>query len=596
MKRILPILLLITCLPALTQTAGQTIMQPVVAGLQSSTNVNSLNNTYNAALFTGRDMGAQVNAASAKCITNTPCHVIIPPGSPYIFSTPIVMVGNETLECTNSSVISNDPAASADNQLIYSGTEIAITMNTNGNRVHGCSLRLSNTSATAGVLMGGYSNWAYDMSLEGGGTATKVVWISNIPGSTPGAEDNHLAHSRISRFVGKAIYLDHCNDCLVSDVTAYGLSGNTTSVTLTIDTGAGGAQIHHLTGGSSGLHGVVLQNTLGGTAPLYSFLDEVLSDIPSSDGWLFDRSLATYPISTTVLNSWSAGAGNGAAGIHISGGRGITFIGNKIRANSGDGVLIDGTAAGGLIFTGNIIIGNNAANIAGHSGIRVAGHIAGLTITGNVIGNSPEAGGHQAYAFSASTDIENVLFNSNNCSNNVTSCKNTRAITPYKLTAIGNSSQTEGYLPQVFPSQIEVGSQIAGSAVVMPYSGVGKTGFAGNLDFDGTNYNTRTDSASNGAFGLLGDWNNGTSCIYAIPTNTPASIQSIAAASISNYCVLQVSSTLVTSRKPLATPYIEPTLTTAPSGSCSAYPNGTLALSTDGHGTSCVSGTWTARW
>jgi hypothetical protein len=42
--------------------------------------------------------------------------------------------------------------------------------------------------------------------------------------------------------------------------------------------------------------------------------------------------------------------------------------------------------------------------------------------------------------------------------------------------------------------------------------------------------------------------------------------------------------------------YVKPQLATTPTGSCSTVSNGTLALSSDGHAASCVSGTWTSRW
>lgn len=41
---------------------------------------------------------------------------------------------------------------------------------------------------------------------------------------------------------------------------------------------------------------------------------------------------------------------------------------------------------------------------------------------------------------------------------------------------------------------------------------------------------------------------------------------------------------------------IQPSMSTAPTGSCSAFPNGTLAVALDGHASSCAGGTWASRW
>lgn len=44
------------------------------------------------------------------------------------------------------------------------------------------------------------------------------------------------------------------------------------------------------------------------------------------------------------------------------------------------------------------------------------------------------------------------------------------------------------------------------------------------------------------------------------------------------------------------TAMVIPTATTAPTGSCSSVPNGTIEPSLDGHMTSCSAGTWVSRW
>jgi hypothetical protein len=487
----------------------------------------------------GADIGAQVNASAKACIPNSPCHIAIPPGTNYTFTTPIIFVKDETLECSPSGSVDNSGSTSTPVQLSYVGSGIAVTMNQGGGRLVGCSLVLG-LSASEGIRIGGQSNQVQDTSVSGGGVATKLVHISGT-----GTEDNHVANSRIFNFVGSGVYVDHANDTFLTDDIAYGVAGNTTGVSLTIDSAAGGTAISNFSGGNSGAHGLVIKNSFkSDLPPMWIFASGVISDISASDGWLFDSSLGSANIGATFANSWSAGSRG--AGIRISGGS-MIYIGGgtRVRSNQLDGILIDSNKVVDLTIEGNKILGNNMSNVPGNSGIRVTAHVSGLIVTNNTIGNYPEVGGHQAYAFYSTSDIDNVNFSHNNCSNNTISCQNTAAITASKLTSVGNTSESESNLMNKFPSPIETITAGVGGAYLMPFSGSNLPGLGGNLYFDGTNYRTSTDGGSNGGFGLLGSYANGSSCIYSIPTKAPKDPQTISPVALDHYCALSIAPQLI---------------------------------------------------
>src|SRR5580700_8811526 len=84
------------------------------------------------------------------------------------------------------------------------------------------------------------------------------------------------------------------------------------------------------------------------------------SDLTSSDGFLFDSSLVSFPLHFACDNCWSAG--EGGAGIHISGGAEIAFSHAQIRTNANDGILIDGPLVKQVQITDSSIGGNNTSN------------------------------------------------------------------------------------------------------------------------------------------------------------------------------------------------------------------------------------------
>jgi hypothetical protein len=325
-------------------------------------------------------------------------------------------------------------------------------------RFIGCDLLLG-ASATTGIRIGGsgataYSNHIEDVDVRNGGTGTTLVKISCPSGA---CEDNHLINSRLSSFIGVGVELDHSNDTHLVNNTAYALAtSNATSISLLIDSAGAGVNVNGFIGGSSGLHGMVVQHTLGGGYPTFGFIQNFECDISSSDCIVFDSSLGSAPIGYILLNSWAAGSGG--AGIHISGGSNISIgAGTIVRVNALDGILIDGASVVNVQIQDSIIQGNNTSN-AGYSGISIANHPAGVIITGNHINDAPESGGYQQYALKANSDVEGLIFANNNCANNVVGCANTTAVNGGKLTYYGNINVVSGLSNErnYFPGGIQI--------------------------------------------------------------------------------------------------------------------------------------------
>jgi hypothetical protein len=80
----------------------------------------------------------------------------------------------------------------------------------------------------------------------------------------------------------------------------------------------------------------------------------------------------------------------------------------------------------------------------------------------------------------------------------------------------------------------------------MPYTGTGLLGLGGNLHFDGTNFHTLTDGVHNGGSAFLTDYSSGTTWIYSIPTNKPATGQTISPATLQTFAVVKITPKAVT--------------------------------------------------
>jgi hypothetical protein len=409
-----------------TAAFGQTSLPPAQDQTSPATPKDIV---LNARDFPGSDIGAQVNAASAQCRGNSVCHVVIPPSEPLILTTPIVMGDGEQLECSRSGYVGSGRGEIVA-QLEYPGEGIAVTMSGRGDSLVGCGLRLG-PSVAGGVWISGHSDRASQITVSGGGTATTLVRIS---GRNRDTEDAHLEDSRLVNFVGTGVEIDHANDTFLTHITAYGVPHNRTGRTLVIDSGAGGTNINDFVGGASGLHGLVIQNTLGGGGPTWIFAQNLQADCSMGSGWLFDATLGSSMVGATLLNSWSSGAGAcealvpGVPGIEIAGGVNIHIGGgSKIRANSGDGILVDGKGVNNLQIEGNLITGNGFCTQCGaamYSGVHITAPAHALQIVSNSIGNTFNDNENQLYGVDVEAGVAGLIIANNLCDDNRGGCLN----------------------------------------------------------------------------------------------------------------------------------------------------------------------------
>jgi hypothetical protein len=445
---------------------GQINLGEAVVRRMPDVNVSrNVNGILYADKFEGADIGAKVNAAAATCITGVPCHIVVAPHAQYSFSTSIVFVPNETVECSPSGSIQNNRAGDSQALLHYRGDGIAVTFSQDSNAAShwiGCDLLLDATAIT-GILMPGYGGYVIDAALRGGGTGTTLIHVSGTPAENihvrgNPTEDNHIERSRLGNFIGVGVAIDHANDTYLNELTVYGkASDNTTSVSLLVNDNAGGIIIDNFAGGSSGLHGLWIRHSMGGAYPKFLFANNFETDLASSDGWLFDSTLGSSNLDATFLNSWSAG--NGGAGVHIAGGTGIHIGGgSKIRCNRRDGILIDGPPQLGITVEDSFILGNNQSNLPNLSGIRIVNHPGPVTIIGNQIGNYPESGGHQKYALLTESDVEGLIFSNNSCWHNEVGCADVSSVVRSKVTYSGNMAEDQVPLPNYFPGTLTAGA------------------------------------------------------------------------------------------------------------------------------------------
>jgi hypothetical protein len=482
---------------------------PSFAGSPNACNLNSTKYIAGpcAAYWGGGDLGAQHNAAAATCVLNSTCHVVVFPGPQQTFSTPITFADNETMECVRSGILDNLGVNTATANLGYIGTGTAITMNARSGRFIGCDLLLS-SNANTGILMASGGGRIQDAGVRGGGPTTIMIHASGQVLGTVN-DDAEVVNSTINSYTGVAIACDFINDLRILNTSAVGIAGNTTGVMLLVDTQCTGLTVSDYFGYNAGKYGLWMRKTLSGLPPQSFFFRNMESDLTSSDGFLFDSTLVSFPLHFACDNCWSAG--EGGAGIHISGGAEIAFSHAQIRTNVNDGILIDGPLVEQVNISNSFIGGNNTAN-AGFNGISIRNHPAQVVIVGNEISDSTE-GGFQQYGLYAYSDVEGLVYSSNDCSLNIVGCANLGAVTTTKLTYFGNTNVVSGVSiePSYFTGNVSSGTGI--------FTGVGQVNI--------TVLSTPTNLANSpGAFGILSvrDQSSGGVGVFILDPNNGAQL------------------------------------------------------------------------
>lgn len=413
------------------------------ASFSGTVSAQSVNAVYNPLLAPGSTIDAQIAYVENNlCSPSGPCHILIPPGPELTFSNSINIGNFTTVECIPSQGMSATEVGASPPALNYTGSGMAINMTGVHSYFIGCSLRVG-SATTEGIHIFGYSDHVEHAYLMGGGSGTTLVHSTGYsPGSSNQNDDTHIENVSAFGYTGIGILIDHSNDTYLTNDEFGPAVGNTTSRTLVLDTAADGTYVTNFVGSNGGLNGLLVRNTIGssGPSPVWIFAHNFQSDCTTGgDGWLFDSSLGTSYIDAVFDNSWAAGAGvncstqavmtSAAAGVHISGGRGIWInSGSKIRANAADGVLMDSTNVSNVHIDGNDIRGNNwntsgRGNNSAYSGVRVAANSSQISVQGNWFGNV-ESAGDQSYGVNipSGVTVTGLNISGNLCNDNKIGC------------------------------------------------------------------------------------------------------------------------------------------------------------------------------
>lgn len=388
---------------------------------------SSLDGILYAADFPGGDIGAKVVAAVSTCPAG--CTILLPQGR-LDFSTPIVLTHGISLvgQGTGATVLN----------WVGASNVVPITVHyAMRSRMRNFALNRNNSQTTSPAIevLGAWdaqiediwctANWGVWQEYAG---FQSCIWITGTAQNS--SSMIRVSNSRLENYTGYAMKVDHAMDVHLSNIDAASYPDNTTVDGLIIDTDVGGMHVDQVSC-SYGRHCLVVQNTMGGTNPLWIYFNQFEADTTTGgDGILFDRSLGNYQVAAAFTNSWSGGAGtsdnpNGAVvtpsanGIRIDGGSRITWEG-RIRRNANNGILIASNTSSFIDIHDSSIYSNNVANNADGHGIYITGTSTHVGINGNDITNSLDYG-YQKYAIKvARVQADQLRVLNNDLNNNVT--------------------------------------------------------------------------------------------------------------------------------------------------------------------------------
>jgi hypothetical protein len=447
MKTIFALLLFTATLTAQVKITGPTLIQGAgnstfpgcstsgsngINCTGNSTISGLVNNKINVLLAPGADFPAQVAYAQANlCVSGQACSLWTPPNAAVTWSSGPVILSHQgtTLECAQSGVNGYYE------QLNYTGTGTAIIQSGVSTRITGCGLLLG-SSAAVGISQTGQYPYADHINISGGGTGTIMF-------QAVGAAGFHLSNFRFDQYTGTAFYCENINDGWITDGASYGVLQNTTSIGANIDSACNGLYVSNWVNGAAGLHGWYVHNTAnpGLGVPTWAKLVHPESDCAAGgDGMLFDASLGTGYLGWTIENVWTGGAGQtcqgssgsisapNSAGIHISGGTGITIHNGNIRANVGAGVLIDNAQVSSVTISDVLFSSNNWTPHYGvppgttHSQIEITAAAQSIAIHDNHFDNNETGYGYPAYGINVSSVAAGGYIGPESCSGQITGC------------------------------------------------------------------------------------------------------------------------------------------------------------------------------
>jgi hypothetical protein len=516
----------------------------------------SLNGAINPLLYAGSDLAAKTATAVAAvgCSSTVPCNFILPPSPQLSFSGTLTLTDAMTFSCTPAGESARQSAAQPPT-LNYTGSGTAVVINGARAQFNGCGLAMGN--ATTGILIENQNAQINNVYTIGGNVGSVLVEL--------GVSDNaQINQFTAFEFQGDGIWSHDNYDSTITNSLMYGYtiggaSGatNHTSRSLVIDSGTGGIHIKNFGGGNSGLHGIVVQDLHNpGHPPAQIFASDVISDCSYGDGLLFDSSLGVYPIVAEFDESWISAAGDSCNGtsirglttandVHISGGKGIHFIGGWFRSAANNPFLIDNSNAGDISISNAFLYGSNCFNNNTPStvaGVNVTANIDGLLVDGNTDGFAEHCG-HQGWGVLIGpglTSMNNVRIVNNDFYGNSVGTISAPAGFPMiqsgniNSTVFGTNTLFGGGPLGVWANYNRTNTWLSPFNVI---SGIG--GLSVNGYFDGTNFIFPSDGGSNG--GTLIGMNYGVSpsfTFYCVPNSgSPTVTQTIAPGSMSaNTC------------------------------------------------------------
>ena len=541
-----------------TWTAHQTFSAGLSGNVLNATTVTAqtVNGAVNPLSYAGSDIAAKTaNAVAALgCSSTFPCNFVLPPSPQMSFSGTLNLTDAMTFSCTPAGESARQSAAQPPT-LNYTGSGTAVAINGARAQFNGCGLAMGN--ATTGILLENQNSQINNVYIVGGAVGSVLVEL--------GVSDNaQINQFTAFEFQGDGIWSHDSYDSTITNSMMYGYtiggaSGatNHTSRSLVIDSGTGGIHIKNFGGGNSGLHGIVVQDLHNhGNPPVQIFASDVISDCSYGDGLLFDSSLGVSAIVAEFDETWISGAGDPCNGtsirglttannVHISGGKGIHFIGGWFRSAANNPFLIDNSNAGDISITNAFLYGGNCFNNNTPStvaGVNVAANIDGLLVDGNTDGFA-EYCGNQGWGVligSGLTSINNVRIVNNDFYGN--SVGTISAPAGFPLIQSGNlNSYIVGTQTLLGGGPLGIWNNVnRNNTWLLPFdttSGLG--GLSMNGYFDGTNFIFPSDSSSNG--GTLIGMNYGVSpsfTFYCVPNSgSPTVTQTIAPGSMSaNIC------------------------------------------------------------
>ncbi len=222
----------------------------------------------------------------------------------------------------------------------------------------------------------------------------------------------------------------------------------------------------------------------------------------------------------------------------------------------------------------------NIGTAAEADGIYVPNYVVQLNIHDNKVGNTPESGGILQWGVRVDRDDPGSLIHDNTVNDTAQGAVKTPAGILSYLAVHDNANAAVNQVTQQFSIgplswKLPTGSS-QGPSVIPNTTGSGSyiMGFGNNVSWNGTNFTTLTDTASNGASLMGMNYGSGTFSFYVVPTNTPSSGQTIPPSSMSSYLRATIDSNGINGTLGATTPFNATVNNLTVNGNCTGCGSG----------------------